>query len=179
MAQVAKKYAKALYDVALDKDMLEAIYEEFATIDQAVESYVDALRDLDEDPAKDVHQRRRFVTNVFKDVNDYIENMLYILADNRHLSYVADVFKVFQSLYNEHHNQDFAEIESVYQLSEEEIERLSEVIKQQTNLDHLIVTNRVNPSLIGGIRAKVNTKVMDASVQNGLRKLEKQFTRVN
>ena len=38
MAQVAKKYAKALYDVALDKDMLEAIYEEFATIDQAVES---------------------------------------------------------------------------------------------------------------------------------------------
>ncbi|MCU5746571.1 F0F1 ATP synthase subunit delta [Staphylococcus sp. SQ8-PEA] len=179
MAKIPQKYAKALFDVATGYRLLDDLYEEFSVIHEATVPYINALRDLDEDPAKDVQQRRSFVSDVYGAVNVYIKNMLYILADNRHLSYISDVFEAFQALYNQHKNQDFAVIESVYELSEDEIERLSEVIKQQTHLDHLIVTNKVNPSLIGGIRATVNTKVMDASVQNDLRNLEKQFIRVN
>ncbi|RIN51231.1 F0F1 ATP synthase subunit delta, partial [Staphylococcus simulans] len=38
MAKIAKKYAKALFDTAKDADILDAMYEEFSTIDTAVQS---------------------------------------------------------------------------------------------------------------------------------------------
>ena len=41
-----------------------------------------------------------------------------------------------------------------------------------------MLTNHINPELIGGVRIKVGTKVMDASIQNDLAQLEKQFIRV-
>ncbi|MBH4890706.1 F0F1 ATP synthase subunit delta, partial [Staphylococcus aureus] len=51
-------------------------------------------------------QRRELINGVFTDINPYIKNMMYVLADNRHISLIADVFKAFQRLYNGHYNPD-------------------------------------------------------------------------
>src|SRR5699024_5385285 len=103
---------------------------------------------------------------------------ILVLASNRHLTYTHEIFSAFETLYNEYHNQDFAVIESVYKLSEDEIASIDSIIKSRTKLSKLMITNEINPDLIGGIRVKVGTKVMDASIKNDLAKLEKQFIRV-
>ena len=41
-----------------------------------------------------------------------------------------------------------------------------------------LLKNEINNELIGGIRVKVGTKVMDASVQNDLAQLEKKFKNI-
>ncbi|RIM98241.1 F0F1 ATP synthase subunit delta [Staphylococcus shinii] len=178
MAKIAKKYAKALFDTAKDADILDAMYEEFSTIDTAVQSEIKKLYELDRDPQKDVDQRHRFVNIVFGHANQFMQNMLMILASNRHLGYIHEIYTEFETLYNELHNQDYAVIESVYELSEEEVSRIEEIIKARTKLSKTMITNKINPELIGGIRVKVGTKVMDASLKNDLAQLEKQFTRV-
>ncbi|SUM34245.1 ATP synthase F0F1 subunit delta [Staphylococcus gallinarum] len=60
MAKIAKKYAKALFDTAVDHNELETMYESFSTIDSAVEPETTKLKELDEDPQKDAEQRIRF-----------------------------------------------------------------------------------------------------------------------
>jgi len=178
MAKVAKKYAKALIDTAKDAGNLDNMYEEFSTINEAVQPEVKKLQELDADPQKDVDQRRRFVTIVFGHTNQYLQNMLTILANNRHLGYIHNIFTEFEALYNQFHNQDYAVIESVYALSDDELASIDEIIKARTNLSKIMITNKINPELIGGIRVKVGTKVMDASIKNDLAQLEKQFIRV-
>ena len=66
----------------------------------------------------------------------------------------------------------------MYELSEDEIASIDSIIRSRTKLSKLMITNEINPDLIGGIRVKVGTKVMDASIKNDLAKLEKQFIRV-
>lgn len=178
MAKIAKKYAKALFDTAVDHNELETMYESFSTIDSAVEPETTKLKELDEDPQKDAEQRIRFVTLVFGETNQYLLNMLKILAKNRHLSYIHEIFKAFEAIYNLHHKQDFAVVESVYALSEDDLTQIETIIKKRTKLEKVMLTNHINPELIGGVRIKVGTKVMDASVQNDLAQLEKQFIRV-
>ena len=178
MANVAKKYAKALFDTAKEKALLDQMYEEFSTIDEAVQPEVGKLKELDTDPQKDVTQRQRFVAIIFGHANQYLQNMFMVLASNRHLTYTHEIFLAFETLYNAYHNQDFAVIESVYELSEDEIASIDSIIKSRTKLSKLMITNEINPDLIGGIRVKVGTKVMDASIKNDLAKLEKQFIRV-
>ena len=64
-----------------------------------------------------------------------------------------------------HYNQDFAIVESTYELSEDELSRIEQLIKNQTHLSRVIVSTKINPDLIGGFRVKVGTTVIDGSVK--------------
>ncbi|HHC9207903.1 ATP synthase delta chain [Staphylococcus aureus] len=179
MVKVANKYAKALFDVSLDTNNLETINEELTVINEAVKDKIEQLKMVDSNPTQTAEQRRELINGVFIDINPYIKNMMYVLADNRYISLIADVFKAFQSLYNGHYNQDFATIESTYELSQEELDKIVKLVTQQTKLSKVIVDTKINPDLIGGFRVKVGTTVLDGSVRNDLVQLQRKFRRVN
>lgn len=179
MADVANKYAKALFDVALDQDRLDLMYEELEVVSNATTEYSDDLRAIDTNPNQPASERRKFVGIVFGNANYYLKNMLMILANNRHLVLINSIFKEFKILYNEHYNQDSAIVESVYQLSDDELEKVRQLIIKQTKLSHVHITTRINPNLIGGFRVKVGTTVLDGSVKKDLEQIERKFKRVN
>lgn len=179
MANVANKYAKALFDVAIDKDRLDLMYDELSEVSEATKNYGEDLRAIDSNPNQPASERRKFVGIVFGDANYYLKNMLMILANNRHLVLINSIFKEFKSLYNEYHNEDSAIVESVYQLSDEELDRIKDLILKQTNLSQVHITAKINPELIGGFRVKVGTTVLDGSVKKDLEQIERKFRRVN
>lgn len=178
MANVANKYAKALFDVAIDKDRLDLMYDELSEVSEATKNYGEDLRAIDSNPNQPASERRKFVGIVFGDANYYLKNMLMILANNRHLVLINSIFKEFKSLYNEYHNEDSAIVESVYQLSDEELDRIKDLILKQTNLSQVHITTKINPELIGGFRVKVGTTVLDGSVKKDLEQIERKFRRV-
>ena len=49
MANVANKYAKALFDVAIDKDRLDLMYDELSEVSEAT-NYGEDLRAIDSNP---------------------------------------------------------------------------------------------------------------------------------
>lgn len=179
MANVANKYAKALFDVAIDKDRLDLMYDELSEVSEATRNYGEDLRAIDSNPNQPASERRKFVGIVFGDANYYLKNILMILANNRHLVLINSIFKEFKSLYNEYHNEDSAIVESVYQLSDEELDRIKDLILKQTNLSQVHITTKINPELIGGFRVKVGTTVLDGSVKKDLEQIERKFRRVN
>ena len=179
MANVANKYAKALFDVAIDKDRLDLMYDELSEVSEATKNYGEDLRAIDSNPNQPASERRKFVGIVFGDANYYLKNMLMILANNRHLVLINSIFKEFKSLYNEYHNEDSAIVESVYQLSDDELSRIKDLILKQTNLSQVHITTKINPELIGGFRVKVGTTVLDGSVKKDLEQIERKFRRVN
>ena len=179
MANVANKYAKALFDVAIDKDRLDLMYDDLSEVSEATKNYGEDLRAIDSNPNQPASERRKFVGIVFGDANYYLKNMLMILANNRHLVLINSIFKEFKSLYNEYHNEDSAIVESVYQLSDEELDRIKDLILKQTNLSQVHITTKINPELIGGFRVKVGTTVLDGSVKKDLEQIERKFRRVN
>ncbi|MCH4387650.1 F0F1 ATP synthase subunit delta [Staphylococcus haemolyticus] len=179
MANVANKYAKALFDVAIDKDRLDLMYDELSEVSEATKNYGEDLRAIDSNPNQPASERRKFVGIVFGDANYYLKNMLMILANNRHLVLINSIFKEFKSLYNEYRNEDSAIVESVYQLSDEELDRIKDLILKQTNLSQVHITTKINPELIGGFRVKVGTTVLDGSVKKDLEQIERKFRRVN
>ncbi|MBM6507838.1 MULTISPECIES: F0F1 ATP synthase subunit delta [Staphylococcus] len=179
MTKITDKYAKALFDVSADTNQLDSIYEELETISHSSFDYINDLKAIDSNPKLTLQKRQNFVGEVYGNANQYIVNMLKVLAENRHLSHIEDVFKAFQSQYNQHNNQDFTLIESTYDLNDEEISKIVELVKQQTNLSKVIVSTKINQDLIGGFRVKVGTTVMDGSVKNDLIQLQRKFKRAN
>ena len=59
MADVAKKYAKALFDVSIDKDRLDLMYEELQEVSHATLNYIDDLKAIDSNPNQPASERRK------------------------------------------------------------------------------------------------------------------------
>ena len=68
---------------------------------------------------------------------------------------------------------------SRYNLTEDELERIRNLIINQTKLSKVHIITKINPDLIGGFRVKVGTTVLDGSVKSDLEQIERKFRRVN
>ena len=85
MTKVAKKYAKALFDVALDTNQLDVVYEDLETISHSSFDFIKQLKAIDSNPSLTANQRKEFVERVYNEANPYVVNTLKVLADNRHI----------------------------------------------------------------------------------------------
>ncbi|MCE5154897.1 F0F1 ATP synthase subunit delta [Staphylococcus hyicus] len=176
MAQVAQKYAQALFDVAIKAEVLSEIYHDFTEINTSIQSEGSKLHVIDLEPKPTLDERQSLVSNVFNGVHPYLMNTLKIMASHRNLSLLGDVFKAFEKHYNEFHGLDDAFIVSARPLSEAEVEHIKEALVQRTGLKDLKVQTSVDTSLIGGVKVKIGTKVYDGSVQNDLEQLARKFS---
>lgn len=179
MANVAQKYAKALFDVATENEITNEVYDELKIVSNVSNDFYTELKSFDANPSHPAKVRHELVEQTFDSANPYLKNMLFVLANNRHLSLIDAIFKAYQFLYNQKLNQDYAIVESVYELSDDELNQIESVIKKQMNLSNVIVNTKINSDLIGGIRVKVGTKVIDGSVKNDLQQLTSKFKRTN
>ena len=88
-----------------------------------------------------------------------------ILANNRHLVLINSILKNLKVYIMNIIMKIQRIVESVYQLSDEELDRIKDLILKQTNLSQVHITTKINPELIGGFRVKVGTTVLDGSVK--------------
>ncbi|EKU47162.1 F0F1 ATP synthase subunit delta [Staphylococcus massiliensis] len=179
MAKVAQKYAQALFEVAEKNDAIDEVYEAFREVYRGTHDDISFFRKIDLEPKLTASDRQKMINEIFKDVNVYVHNMLMVVSNHRHLALIPDIYVAFEQEYNAAHQQERAVIESVYPLSDDEIDEIGKALLVRTGLKKLILSNDVNPSLIGGVRVKIGTKVFDGTVQNDLANLEKSINRAN
>ncbi|WP_353463510.1 F0F1 ATP synthase subunit delta [Mammaliicoccus sciuri] len=175
MANISQKYAQALYDVAEAQDLTDSILDELTQVAESVKEQISDLKAIDNNPKLAKNDRQQFVDNVFKGASKPLLNTLYLLANNSKLSLIPEIYKDFSKIYNQVHSQDLMKVESVYPLSNEELDEIGKAFIKRTGLKKLILENQVNDSLIGGIRVSIGTKVYDGSIQNDLNQLAKSF----
>lgn len=175
MANISQKYAQALYDVADEHKLTDTILEELTQIKKTIEKDIDKVKAFDSNPKLSQDDRHAFINEVFKAVSKPLLNTLYILASNNKLAVVPELHKDYSQIYNQVHSQDLMKVESVYPLSNEELDEIGKAFIKRTGLKKLLLENQINASLIGGIRVSIGTKVYDGSIQNDLNQLTKTF----
>lgn len=174
MAQVAKKFAISLLEVSQKLGVEEEVHHDLNTIKSSVE-HNKAFKLYAEDPKVAKSERLDFVNKTFNGVPQPLLNMLKVLADKKLLNLLPAIAKNYEYEFNEVRNQQFMKVESVYALSNDELDRIGEAFIKRTGYNKLLIENIINKDLIGGIRATINTTVYDGSVRNELKQLEKRI----
>lgn len=174
MAIVQDKYAQSLFEVAQAQDVHESVHKDLAEIKKALTGNK-AFFLFAEDPKVSSEKRNAFVQATFKGVDKPLQNLLSILADKQQLALLPEIADYYTKHYNKFNNQQYMKVESVYALSEEELDEIGKAFIKRTGYKKLLIENVVNSTLIGGIRATIGTTVYDGSVANELTQLEKSF----
>ncbi|WP_020007243.1 F0F1 ATP synthase subunit delta [Salinicoccus albus] len=174
MANAAQKYSQALFDSVPEEKQLEEVKTDFDEVVKAVKA-LPVFIEFMNNPKISKGERKKTVEATFENVSPPLFNLLLILTDRHLFEEIESVYNSFLKVYNAHYNQEHAIIESVYALSDEEIQSIGKVFVKKTGFSKLLIENKVNQELIGGIRVFVGTKVYDGSVEGQLADLKNQF----
>lgn len=163
-------YAAALYSVANAEGQLDAVGDELFSVARAVEEN-DELRDSLGDPRVPAARRQQIVEDLLggraSDVTIGLVSMVVAAGRARELPAIVDA--VLQVSATEQGRQ-VAEIRSAIDLTDDQRTRLATALKTATGRD-VDVRVTVDPSIEGGIIARVGDTVIDGSVRHRLGRL--------
>lgn len=175
MGSIARRYAKALFSLAVDTDRVEAWAKSLEALRQAVETSPD-LRDVLSNPVYSRAQRRAIVEKLAAALSLDAEpaNLLFLLGDRNRLGYLEAMAATFRDLADAHLGRIRAKVTSAVKLDEAAAQAIADRLSQATKAK-VLLDRAVDPALVGGVVAEVGSFVYDGSVRAQLEDLRKQL----
>lgn len=172
--RVSLRYARALYDEARAQKLVDKIKTDL----DHVQNVIDESRDFRvflRSPIITHKQKVPAFEQIFKGkISDFSLNFIVMLAHKSREEILPDVVAQFMRFYNKDHN--ITEAELVTARPVEPAIRQEFVNKLEKELSTKIILNEsVAPELLGGFEIKIGNSIIDASVQNNLRRLRKDL----
>ena len=172
----ANRYAKALFDVAVEEN------NDLAQVDrdlQALVAMMSASPDLAEASGRSgvTEAARKSLMEAVADkmsLGAPVKKLLVLLAESRKLTLVPDLAVTFRERLLAHQNIVRAEVTSAVALSPEKTTALAESLGQVTG-KQVNLSVSVDPELLGGIVAKIGSTVYDGSVRTQLSRMRAQL----
>ena len=169
---VGARYARALFDLALETKALDAVEADLKALKAAREESADLRRVL-ESPAYSAEDKGRVLTAIGAkaEFNQTTQNFLGVLAANRRASSLMAVIAGFTQLSAAHRGVVAAEVVTAIKLTAAQTKGIKAALSQALGLDPEITT-RVDPSILGGLKVKVGSRLFDASLRSKLDSLK-------
>ena len=168
VGSITRRYAKALFDLAVEQNKVEAWSESLLSLKRAVESS-DELRDVLVNPIYTKDQRRaiggKLVAALHLDPEP--ANLLYLLGDRNRLAYLGAVVDTFGVLADQKLGRLRARVTSAAPLDGASAQAIADKLARATRAQ-VIVERSVDPSLVGGVVAQVGSLTFDGSVRTQL-----------
>ena len=169
--QLARKYARAIFEIAEEEKKLEKYGDELASINKDLFSNDQAVAFFS-NPQIDAKSKKELLTKCFKgEVSETIMNFLLLLVDKRRIGIFSAIESEFRALSNEARGILIADVISVGALTKTQQTQLQKKLstltgkKIQLRLHH-------DKKILGGLIVTIGDKRIDGSVAGRLQGLK-------
>lgn len=172
MEEVAQVYARALFEVASERVVLDTVRDELA-------QFADALRSNRQleifffSPYFSTAEKKDGLSRMVEGADQTFMNFLEALIERQRMPELFRIRERFDALWEAEMKLLPVEVTSAVELDEETVRTIGERIGSGTG-NRIQLTSVVDPSVLGGISIRVGNLILDASVRNKLNLLRKQ-----
>ena len=173
MKSLALTYAHSLFSLAEDENLVEKIHEELVSLNGIFSENPDyeVLLDSPNIPAE---KRFELIDEAFASYMEYVVNFIKILCEKRRIAIFRDCIKEYDKLYYEKLGIKRVTAITAVALSDELREKLINKLETEWN-SKIEFTEKVDPSILGGIVLRTDNSQTDASVRTKLEQLKAQI----
>jgi F-type H+-transporting ATPase subunit delta len=169
-------YATAIFEVAKAEDELVRVGDELFRIARAFESSAE-LRAALTDPRLPLERKQGIVDDLLGGKTSSLAiNLVNFVVGGGMTSDLSAIADRLAERAAAERNKVLAEVRTAVELDEETIGRLGESLSRATGKD-VEVKTVVDPSIVGGIVAKVGDIVIDGSLSNRMQELRETLNR--
>lgn len=172
---VARRYAKALFSLALENGRVEAWSEALQSLGELLREAPEVAEALG-DPVHTREERRDLVQGLVDALKLEREpaSLLFLLADRNRLDRVAGVLQAFGELADAQLGRLRARVTSAVPLDPQALAALAAKLSALTRAT-VLLERQVEPALLGGAVAQVGSLVYDGSVRTQLEDLKRSL----
>lgn len=177
------RYAKALYESALEKGLTEGVYEAMRNLERMFDGPDgDRLTEAIANPYVDEVSKMDLVISACDakgagraELAQLVGDFVKLLCKNRRLSLVRGVALAYISLYRRKNGIRCVTVEWASRQDNATEAQMKSLIQSHIGDDTMEYSSTVNPELIGGYRIAVDNERMDASVANEFNQLRQKL----
>lgn len=171
---IGRVYAKALIDLAEKDNQLDSVAEEMADLGALLDSNADLVR-LIENPILERTQRSGMVERLFSGkVSDLLYRFLQVVNQKDRLAALPTICAAFEAMMAKKRNQIDVDAYVAKPMDDATAARVSEGLGQSLG-KQVNLRQHVNEALIGGLKLRIGDRMIDASVQSQLKRIEQQL----
>jgi F-type H+-transporting ATPase subunit delta len=173
---LSRRYAKALFELALEGHREEEIGQE---IKWFVTAYTTSpLMKVLNNPVFTVRGRKDIIVEVAKGLrlSLVVIHFLSFLLEQGRLAFLPSIVSRYRRLLDERKGRVEARVVTTSPLEKDMIERLREVL-QEISGKEVVLQEETDPGLIGGLLIQLEGKVYDGSVRTQLEGMRKRIER--
>ncbi len=176
--KISARYAKALYQFALESNSETEVYESMKLVS---ESYINVpqLRDAMVNPTLTKQKKTDLlITAAGTQVCDAFKKFVDLVVERKRENFFQGISLVYQDLYRKEKNIVISQLVTASPVSDAEIERMRKAV-QTVSTGSVEFETSVDPDLIGGFVLNVETYQLDASIKGQLRSVRESLLNNN
>ncbi len=171
---IAKRYAKALFDLAIEKDLQERINHDALLIYDVCVSNREFILVL-RSPVIKEKKKLAIIDQIFrKHLHELTLSFLKIITSHRREGIIKEIAKQIIEIYKKYKNIITTTLTTAVKLNDDIRKRIIALLKEQTKAE-IELHEEINEELIGGFVLSYDDKQYDASIITQLQKLHHEF----
>ena len=178
LSLVAERYAKALFELAVENDAVNEVYQDSLVISQTCEKSKE-LRSLLKSPIINSEKKLTIIREIFKNnVHKLSLTYLLIMIRKRREAYIPEIAAELVGLYKTYHNILTVHFKSPVSPDPEIRTQVLKIMKNYSKSD-IDLKTEIDESLIGGFVLTWDDKQYDASIRREIEDMRKVIAKVN
>lgn len=171
---VTERYTEALLEIAVEKGIVDQIERELEWTDNLIKKNREIIRFFT-NPIIPAEKKKGLIDKVIvPGVSALLKNFFYLLVDRKRSGILVFLLEEYKNRVNKLKGVVKAEVETAIPISSEKIgslrKRLEDIFKKKIKIE-----TKVIPSIIGGIKVTVESKVIDITLVNRLKNLKERL----
>ena len=175
MEEIATVYARALFEVAEDRDLIDQIHDELT-------QFADALSENRQlavfffSPYFSTEEKKEGLKKAVTGADPAFMNFIEALIERHRMPAIFRIKAQYQDLWEDARDLLPVQLTSAIELDSATVKSIGERVGEQTKRT-VELKSTVDPDILGGIVLRVGNVILDASIRNRLEQLRKQVAR--
>lgn len=171
----ARRYAQAVFEIALEKNELERWQADLQKIVGAIadETFLAAL----ESPKIKIEDKAALLKKLPGGISPLAVNLVLMLIGRSGVAMVAEIAGEYQRLLDDYHGIQTADVITAVPIDDKDKEKLAEKLSALV-AKKVVLKQEVDPEILGGIIARVGGKLLDGSTRSKLAALKRDLVGV-
>jgi ATP synthase F1 delta subunit len=173
--QVSEVYARALFEVASERGVLDVVREQLVQFVDVL-SRNHSLQTFFFSPYLSTEEKKEGLGRLIEGADETFMSFLETLVERQRMPEIFHIRGRYEELWDAEMKLLPVEVTSAVELDEAVVRDIGERIGTQTG-NKIELTSVVDPDIVGGIVLRVGDFILDASIKNKLSQLRKQVGR--
>ena len=171
MADAARVYAEALFEVGRDKGKLDTLQQQLGEFSDAVGRNHE-LQVFFFSPYLSSEEKKEGLKRAISGAEPELVNFLELLIDKHRMTEIFRMRREFEELWKRENRRIDVTVTSAVELDRAVVEKIGQEVERQTG-EEVDLSSAVDDRILGGIVLQVGNMVLDASIRSRLEKLRK------